>query len=149
MKETAAKKTPKKMSSEKYSELLKCVDLHDIYLRSSKVDVNKVAFRDKAELQYKEDAKLIELQDTFARIEVNYLLKAKSKRRNVFEISVRFCVDFETKRDIPTEFFDIYNETSLPLQTFPYFREFVQSTVARMGLPPLIIPLRKFLVAND
>ncbi len=40
-------------------------------------------------------------------------------------------------------FLPIFKETSLPLNAWPYLREFVHTTMGRMGWTPLVLPLRK------
>ncbi|NMC42382.1 MAG: hypothetical protein GYA46_00540 [candidate division Zixibacteria bacterium] len=135
------------ISKEKYGELLRCIDLHDIYLTDAKMSANRDALLAGANvaLSFKEEIKLAHTSQDSARVFVDYSFRGKSGNRIVISIFVRFTVVFQLKSDspFPVEFFDVYNKSSLPFQTFPYFREFVQSTVARMGLPPLVLPLRK------
>ncbi len=149
MKQAEMKKETKGLSPKQYSELLKCVDIRDIYLSNSKTSVNRNAFTGKAKLDFGEKVNIRELTSDQVKIEAGYSLRAKSGRSQLFNIVVSFMVVFQTKREIPKEFFDIYNDINLPLQLFPYFREFVQLTISRMGLPPLVIPLRKFLISKD
>ena len=139
----------KRLSPKQYSELLKCVDLRDIFLKTANVAVNRDVFKGKASLQYRDNVKLIQNSQGVAKTEVEYSLIAKSDRKRLFVITVKYQIVFEIKRDIPDEFFKVFNEINLPLNIFPYFREYVQSTISRMGLPPLIIPLRKFLISKD
>lgn len=40
-------------------------------------------------------------------------------------------------------YYDVFKEVSLPVNAWPYVREFVQSTMMRMGWPPLTLPLLK------
>lgn len=149
MKHAIEKKPSAEMTAKQYSELLKCIDIRDIYLLSSKTSVRRDAFRGKAKLDFGEKVNIRELTPDEVQIEVGYSLRAKSGRSQLFNIAVSFMVVFATKREIPREFFDIYNNINLPLQLFPYFREFAQLTISRMGLPPLVIPLRKFLISKD
>jgi preprotein translocase subunit SecB len=41
------------------------------------------------------------------------------------------------------DYFGVFVQVNLPVNTWPYFREFVHSTVSRMGLPPVVLPLVK------
>jgi hypothetical protein len=41
------------------------------------------------------------------------------------------------------EMFGVFSKTSLPLNTWPYFREFANSIMTRMGLPGVVLPVLK------
>jgi len=49
----------------------------------------------------------------------------------------------KSKEKFTDEFFDVYKEVSLKLNTWPYFREFVNNITSRMNIPPLTIPFFK------
>ncbi|MBM3322758.1 hypothetical protein FJY69_04715 [candidate division WOR-3 bacterium] len=55
-------------------------------------------------------------------------------------IECEFAVTYQTAKPMAAAYFDVFKRTSLPLNTWPYWREFVHSTFARMGLPPFILP---------
>jgi len=137
-----------KMEPKEYNKLLKHINISNVILKEIKSTLHKFSIDEKAKLEFEESAHVVELTDDIANIEISYSLKAIAKRRRIFVINAKYIVVFGSDRPIPKEFFDIYNEISLPLQTFPYFRELVNSTISKMGLPPLILPLRKFLVGD-
>lgn len=43
--------------------------------------------------------------------------------------------------DVPDDALDAFAETNGVFNAWPYFREFAQSSAARMGLPPVLVPL--------
>jgi preprotein translocase subunit SecB len=134
------------MTAKEFNDLLHCLELQEIYLLKANVSASRDTFAGKAILKFNENAKLTDRTDDRARIDVEYLLTGRCGARNVLRIATTFVVNFRLNTQFPEEFFDIYIKSSLPLQTYPYFREFVQSIVARAGLPILVIPLRKFLL---
>ncbi len=137
-----------KISPKKYNEYLKHVDIADIYLKDFKSTLSTRIFEGKANLQFKEKINLVSYLEKCAIIENSYLIKAKTGKKNIFKIEATYTVVFTTEKELPKEFFEIYNTHSLPLQTFPYLRELVNSTISKMGLPPLILPLRKHLLGH-
>jgi preprotein translocase subunit SecB len=100
-------------------------------------------------LHFDEVYKLVEISTERAVVEVSYTIKGKLKRTNIFSLAATYVVVFDTLKEIPKEFFETYNQVSLPLQTFPYLRELTNSVVSRMGFPPLVLPLRKYLTAGS
>jgi hypothetical protein len=56
-----------------------------------------------------------------------------------FELLLTFSSDIPINKDI----FDIFKILTVPLHSWPYAREFIHSTIVRLGLPPAILPLLK------
>lgn len=86
----------------------------------------------------------IESKNSFKIIHT-YQLKIENKKnkKNILRIDLSFELVFTSKETFTQEFFDVYTEDSLPLNTWPYFREFVSSIIQRMNFPPLTLPLFK------
>ena len=63
---------------------------------------------------------------------------------NVLKISVAFCLTYTTQEaSFDNDFFEVFKKLVLPVNSWPYFREFVQSMTQRMNIPPLTLPLIK------
>lgn len=138
-----------KMQPKEYREYLRKIDLANIQLNDVKATLGKVDFSVRPVMNLTEGFKILKNVADHAIIEVSYKVSAKVKRSNVFTVNAKYHVSFVTNEQIPDDFFEIYNQLSLPLQTFPYLRELTNSIISRMGLPPLILPLRKFLVGEN
>ena len=71
---------------------------------------------------------------------------AKDGQAEVFSLSADFDIIYAKLKeiDLSKEFVDEFRN-SIELISWPYFREYVQSMTARMGLPPLTLP-NKFFV---
>lgn len=136
------------MAPKRYNGLLKHVDLAEIYVSDSKVTCNKFISPGVADLHLDESFKIIKSTSEKVVIEAKYVFKAKIKKRNFLTINVKYNVVLQTSKHIPIEFFEIYNKASLPFHIYPFFREFVHSTISHMGLPTLILPLRKQITAD-
>ncbi|MFC1937584.1 hypothetical protein ACFLWY_03385 [Chloroflexota bacterium] len=55
-------------------------------------------------------------------------------------ISVTFRVVYSSKIPINDDLFQVFKVRNLPLNTWPYFREFVHNAIMRMGWPSFIAP---------
>lgn len=138
----------KAISPDEFHKYLGCVELQSIVLKSLKADLRRGMGSGDGRYDFSEVPKLVKNCDESAEVEVAYFIKAKSGKKIVTEIKVKYLVGFKLNKPLPQEFFVLYNHYSLPLQTFPYLRQCVHSLFSQMGLPPLIMPLRKYLLAG-
>jgi preprotein translocase subunit SecB len=139
----------KVIDPEKYSRILRDVDLVDIIQKRLRSVLKGTLTDEKKSFQLSESMQVLERSDDQCVLECIFKLKAKSGRRIVAEVEAAYSVFFRLSEAVPREFFVLYNRFSLPMQLFPYFREEVHSRFAKMGLPTLVLPLRKFLVPDS
>lgn len=59
------------------------------------------------------------------------------------KLSVVFCMTYSSEIPMTDEIFRTFKENSLPLTTWPYFREFVHNSFARMDWIGLVAPAYK------
>ena len=80
----------------------------------------------------------------------NYKLEGVKRSENteekVFTITASFLLSYmKTKEvEVTKDFVGVFKENSIELVSWPYFREFVQNMIARMGFPPLTLPSKFF-----
>ncbi len=139
----------KQIPAKRYNELLDLVELRDLYLNGLKTSLRNRKIHQNTRFQYRETSDVVEFSETAVRIEARYELAAVSGRSRVFDIKASYVAEFSLREPIPKEFFELYKVYNLPLQTFPFLRELVNNLITRMGLPPLILPLRKHLIGAD
>jgi len=87
------------------------------------------------------------LEDNFVRVFQDFSLKIANKTNadDVFvSIEVSYLMDFQTGGPIDDEVFEIFAQSTVLVDSWPYFRELVQNTLIRMGLAPVIIPPIQF-----
>ena len=65
------------------------------------------------------------------------------EKDRLLEVECTFEVGLHVASPMTKDYFDIFARVNLPVNTWPYFREFVHSTISRMGLPPVVLPLVK------
>jgi len=141
-------KIEKEVSPAQYREMLKHLELRDVYLKEVNSILYSKEIEKSAKLNFKESFHIIQLNKEDALLQADYEINAKSGKRNIFKIRAKYDIFFEMTESLPEEFFLLYSRHSMPLQTYPYFRELVNSIISRMGLPPLVLGLRKFLVGQ-
>lgn len=139
----------KRIPAAKYNKLLGHLILQDVYLKQAKTVLFSRNVSSGASLSFNESAKIVKRGADSALIEVSYLVKAAAGKRRVFEVAAKYYVEFRYDAELTEDFFVLYNTYSLPFQTFPYLRELVNTSVSRMGLPSLILPLRKYLTGGS
>jgi hypothetical protein len=77
-----------------------------------------------------------------------YTAEFRSERnRKLAKVDVEFGLDYGSEEPMTDELFEIFAENNLPLNSWPYFRELLASTVSRMGWIPFTLPARKILGA--
>ncbi len=54
-------------------------------------------------------------------------------------------LNYSIEGALSEEFFEFFKSYTLPLQSYPYFRELTHSLTTRTGLSGLILPLRRVL----
>ena len=133
----------KKISPEEYRKILNGIDLKNILLKEVKASIEHKNFSENIKISIKDKASYKNEEDELV-ITHTYTLTAKGKaKKPALKISGTYIVVFESNNEINDGFFNIYKETSLPLNVWPFFRELVNSTTSRMNIPPLTLPLLK------
>ncbi len=137
-----------KLQPAQYKEILNKVNLINIRMIASKCKLDVVKLKG---YQIQEPIKIdIKTNPKFeienASDTVNVFFKSTVKAINkvsIFEIQVEFLLEFTGADVFNDDFFDIFKDNSLFIIATPYIREFVNSTTARFGIPPLVLPLIK------
>ena len=71
--------------------------------------------------------------------------RIKPKTPLLVKIKCELVAVYHASVEVTPDLFDIFKDSTLILNTWPYMREFVQSCTLRAGLPPLVLPLAKFV----
>lgn len=134
------------ISPEEYKKILRGLDLISISLKESKAFINTdINPPIELSIQIKDEASYKIKDDGFVFIFQKYKIDARkpeSKTRFI-QIEVVFLVKVHSEDKFTDDFFDIYKNVSLHLNTWPYLREFVNQTTSRMNIPPLTLPFYK------
>lgn len=130
-----------------YNKFIEGLKLDEIYLLSANVRyLKEVDFKKRVLIKTRASAQLEILPGNAFKVIQKYSLEAKPKEENditYLRISCEFAVIYDSKVKPTAKVFAIFKDSNLRLNTWPYFREFVHNTIARMNLPPMIAPLLK------
>lgn len=137
-------RTKKRMELKKYHSILNKIELKEIYLESCSAEINRENIEQQRNLEViiKDKASYEQLKNRL-KISHKYFLTAKLPETGkdfAIKTTAKFCLMFATQTTIEKDFFDTFQEINLPLNSWPYFREFVQNITQRMNIPPLTLP---------
>lgn len=127
-----------------FNDFVKNLNLESIYLKNINANFsdNNNAFE--LTLELKEDHSFSISDNTLTIIQY-YELIGKSVEHEVISISGSYVLKYHIGDSCKynDENINRFIQQSVSLTIWPYFRELVNSSVSKMGLPPLIIPLVK------
>lgn len=134
----------KKMSPKEYSDYLQKVDLVSINFKQYNVKSQKayIGPHMKIDVKYDTSYELEDVEKTKALTTIVYKLTAYKNKKSEFVLKIDCTIQalLEAETTFKEDFLDIYLDVNLNLNTWPYFRAFVQDAAQRIGIPPLTLP---------
>lgn len=137
------------MPPEEYYGILQDLELREIYLERCSTRIDREVFLGESNIkvQVRDKADFKILDDGFS-VRHKYDIKivpGDETLGTALTISATFCANFShpDKIDNLKEFFTVFSDVNLPLNTWPYFRELAQSMTQRANVPPLTLPFIK------
>lgn len=129
-------------SFEEYNNFIKQIEIDDLHIASAKVDVlDSSYFPSSADAKWRMNASYENAEGQFnVSHRYNVTISDKETKEAKAKISVTFYVVYSSKIPISADFFEIFKARNLPLNTWPYFREFIHNITMRIGWPPFIAP---------
>ena len=130
--------------SDVYNEFIKGLSLKKLFILESEA---------KREEDFKLPANItIEKEHIYknekgkVKVYIQYTLKAmvEGKKEPGVSISIKYLLEYKSDVEMTDEFFDKFAKTSLLIETWPYFRQYVHETILNMGLPPLVLDILPF-----
>ncbi len=143
-------KSSDKTSLESISEFMAGLKLCFVHIRETAARFSPELYSPKTTVRIKiEEKSEVEMLQP-GKFEVRQVLTVKGRVKPngplLMSIKCKLIAGYESKTPVTMESFDYFRKTALCLQTWPYFREFVQDCTYRAGLPQLILP---FVQASD
>ena len=143
-----AKSTPR--GPKDFNKFIGGLDLVDIRIREA-------SFRFADELHTQEHATSIrtEIKASFTPLRPDlfeaqqvFTLKAtgRGNKRALGRLRCELVALYSSSKvEVNEALFEVFKDTTLILNTWPFIREFLYSCTLRAGLPPLVLPLAKFM----
>jgi hypothetical protein len=136
-----------KVSPKQYREFLKGVELLGIIVKESQARrlADSIDLSRRVDLNTSDRTEFRMTDGSTCIVQHHYDLSMNftGEKERLLEIQCTFELALRVANPMTKDYFDVFAMVNLPLNTWPYFREFVHSTVSRMGLPPVILPLVK------
>ena len=135
------------ISPEEYSAFVRQIELREIWLREAHVTNNAgPQTPEQSTLSFDTRARWEPAADGFRAFH-QYRVAFETADELLAEIEVTFGVEFSSSDPLTDEIFDVFQEVNLPVNTWPYLREFVATSMSRMGWVPFTIPAFKTGIA--
>lgn len=138
------------ISPEEYANILSSISLSQILLNDCSVKKHEVKSKGGAidldismKLGFDQNASEVSFITTY---KLEGVKRSEGTDEKVFTITTSFLLSYmKTKEvEVTKEFVNVFKNNSIELVSWPYFREFVQNMISRMGFPPLTLPSKFF-----
>lgn len=130
-------------SPEDYAAFVGQIELTEIWLRSLKVEnPHGAATPDRASIQVDDDASWEETEQGFRALQ-HYHLRFQTPNALLAEIEATFGLEFVSTNPMTEPFFSVFRDINLPVNSWPYLRELVATTMGRMGWVAATLPTIK------
>lgn len=128
---------------ERYASFIGQIRLQGIWLASAKI-LNRTgpAMPNNIAIRIDDDATW-EAQDWGFRAFTNYHVRLTEGRKQLASVDATFAVDFASREPMSDSIFATFGEVNLPVNTWPYLREFLASSLSRMNWTPFTLPALK------
>ena len=138
------KQTPK-IPPKEYAEFVKGVNLLDIKFESGEFRDNGfdlASAGDKIKVKVSHRAEILEKKQFSFRVrdKLSFAVIDPNSRKHLIDIKASLLVEYSSNQEISEGIFEIFREINVPVNTWPYFREFVHNCLVRMGYPRLVLP---------
>jgi len=135
-----------KLTPQEYRSQLKQVQLDEIMLEECSAKIRRDRLEKSLEIQIDQKVTHVCLSNTRVVVNHSYKLTASghgAKKDFALKVTCSFGLKYSSEAGISEDFMEIFKVRNIPLNTWPYFREFIQSITQRMNIPPLTLPLLK------
>jgi preprotein translocase subunit SecB len=135
-----------KIKPEEYNRILASLELKTMFLRETRTRFDEGLVKSEITIDVSETSSF---EQKPGMLEVEYAFKLTGRSPEITtpcvtlhaKYLVRYKVSGTTR--VTKEFMNVFSEMTVATLLWSYFREFVNNMVYRMGLPPLILPLKR------
>lgn len=146
----STRRRPKLPTPEAYAEFVGQIELLDVWLVEAHV-VNRHGPR----IPRRTAVSITPSEPTWTRasdgfdVQVPYSVRFVDGNTTHAEVSATFGLHFTSDRPMSDAVFEVFRDVNLPVNAWPFLREFVSTTVGRMGWQPLTLPTHKHGVSKQ
>lgn len=137
-----------RVSAAVYNAFIAGVDLDSIRLAAADIRAHAAPARKKLLPAVRESSRYENREDHVIMIhELTFLGTYKDEAEPAVSIRAEFEVRYATAERMTDDIFTEFRRRNLPLNSWPYFREFVHAALARTGWPVFVLPVYKAMGA--
>jgi hypothetical protein len=135
-----------KISPEEYRKILEALELDTLYLSEINSKFKEEFLSQSLKLEIDEKDSFVQENNI---LKVLYIFKLTAKDDSVEEpgisLSAKYVVCYQINKEVTLtkEFMKVFSNLTIGMLLWTYFRELVNNMVYRMGMPPLVLPLKK------
>jgi preprotein translocase subunit SecB len=134
-----------KLSPIEYQNILRDIELVSVNLVFLKYNLKTSNKSTGISLSINTSSKLGQSENDIITILFDFSLTGKQNARNILNIAGQYSVLYKSSIEITDDFLAIFNDYTLKAQMWPYLRELFMDITVRSNMPPLVLPLIKFM----
>lgn len=135
-----------KISPKEYRNILESLELDTLYLTELNSKFKEDFVSSNLVLNI-EEKYTFEQVSSILKVYCFFKLSAKdeTKEESSITLQAKYTIRYKLSKDviISKDFMKVFTNLTLGMLLWPYFREIVHNTVYRMGMPPLVLPLKR------
>lgn len=130
------------LSPKQYNDILGGLVLKSVRLQSAQTKTIAVQRKEQltVDMSYTADWRHAGKEEVLIVAHCRFAARAKASEKDAVSISADYEILLGSAKKFTDEFFTIYRDLSLPVNVWPYFREFVHNMLGRAGYPPFALP---------
>ncbi len=142
-------------TNEKLESIIENLQVNNIFLKSCNVDcITGPGVIESGEINITKEISHSGALSTDRKVFICFVtMKLKGLKADEPQFAIEACFalayDILTPESVTDEKLELFAKTNAVYNAYPYFREFFQNTLVRMGLPPLQLPLLKPLTKKQ
>lgn len=130
-------------SPEEYNSFISQIELQDIWLKKGRLESWRgAASLDDTSVEVDRSAHWEPASDGFHCFQ-RYTIEVQADSERVAEVDVTFELAFSSEQSMTNRIFLRFQEVNLPVNTWPYLRNYLADALCKMGWPPLTLPALK------
>lgn len=131
------------ITAERYAEFIGQIELTAIWLHDARIQNHSgPETPERAVFAIESDAEWQDQPDGF-RVLNHYHVRIEAADTVLADVEVTFGLHFRSGSPMMDEIFTLFHDVNLPVNTWPYLREFVATAVGRMNWQPFTLPTLK------
>lgn len=132
-----------KISPKAYAAFVGQIELEAIWLNDAKVRNHQGPNApERSSIRVDMEARCEDREGGF-RAYCQYKVRVKAGNAPALNVDVTFGLDFSSVQPMTEEIFAIFSDVNLPINTWPYLREYVATTMGRMNWTAFTLPTFK------